>query len=432
MIKVEYLNHASVLVCIDNIKLLIDPWFDGVCFGGGWGLRFDNPRAFELARTATHLWISHFHSDHFHLPTLKQILNDNPDIILIGNESFNFKLNEAGHKVGFQNIIRFKERKELNIGGDVFLIRYPTTGIDNMLLIRSKYGSVLNYNDCNLPGWTQKRLAKKIGPVDICMTNFNHAGKLLVSPPINHVEVKDKLRKNFVNNYKYFDTQYIFPFASYHYYRAPESSGQNESMLDVSDLVTLGINILNVKVGCTLTFSEGIAEVVLNEGFVNSNHLDIVVRSSSVTFSDLVISAKQYVKTLKKNYWFFAYGLPDLFISIIDLGITVKFSAIKGLSKADRTHCAHIAAHSLALQQWFTDLYGTDNFVVGAHFEILSSDKIPLKWQIVFGLLIDNKLSIRSMFKMLFSLKGLEFLYNRREEIVGILVERKISADYHD
>ncbi len=431
MITIDYLNHASVLISVDKIKLLIDPWFSGSCFGEGWGLRFDNPKAIEMAATASHLWISHFHSDHFHLPTLKQIIDVNPGIILIGNESYNFKLNQVGQKIGFEEIISFEERKELDIGGNVHLTRYPTTGIDNMLLIRSKYGTILNYNDCNLPGWTQKRLAKKIGPIDIFMTNFNHAGKLLVSPPINHLEIKNKLKKNFVDNYKYFHCRYIFPFASYHYYKAPESIEQNESMLVLSDLTRLGTNILDIEIGNQLVFSNGTAELIPAKVCIKPNRIDMKTRSDSAEFNDLIIAAEQYIKTLQKNYWFFIYALPDLFIRITDLDITVRLSSSKGLSRVKDIE-PHIAANSSVIKHWFTDLYGTDNFVVGAHFEIVSIDKIPLKWQIVFGLLIDNKLSMSAMLKMFFSLEGLRFIYNRREEILGILLERKINADYHD
>ncbi|TKC07182.1 MBL fold metallo-hydrolase [Pedobacter frigoris] len=431
MIEISYINHASVLISIDNIKLLVDPWFTGFCFDEGWGLRYHNTLDIELATMATHLWISHFHSDHYHLRTLKRILNANPEIILIANQSFNFSFDQVGRKIGFKNIICFHERKKMKITDHISLVRYPTTGIDNMLLIESDYGNILNYNDCNLSGWAQKQLAKKIGPVDIFMSNFNHAGKLLVSPPINHLDIKNKLKKNFVDNFKNFNPHYVFPFASYHYYRAMESLDQNESMLDVTDLIPLQSNILNVKVGDTVKYSKSAVEIISETGYVKKNEIDSLKRKTSVNLDILLPYAEKYLINLRKNFGLFVYTLPDLFIKVTDLDIIVKFSASKGLRKINHGK-HHIEAHSTALANWFNDVYGTDSFVVGAHFKISSNNKIPLKWQIIFGILIDNKLSIKHLFSMLFSRKGLEFLLNRREEIVGILLERKLSADYHD
>ena len=93
--KIQLINHASILIETDGIKLLTDPWYFGYAFDGGWGLKYNHPSAFEIAQTATHLWISHFHTDHFHIPTLKKILEINPKLIVLGNRSFNFQLDDS-------------------------------------------------------------------------------------------------------------------------------------------------------------------------------------------------------------------------------------------------------------------------------------------------------------------------------------------------
>src|SRR5437867_12528571 len=87
------LNHASILVRHSSgVTLLTDPWFSGYAFEQGWGLRFRNDQAAALAQTATHLWISHFHDDHMHMPTLKALHTANPAIVVLANNSFNFKI----------------------------------------------------------------------------------------------------------------------------------------------------------------------------------------------------------------------------------------------------------------------------------------------------------------------------------------------------
>src|SRR5262249_33159924 len=103
----------------------------------------------------------------------------------------------------------------------------------------------------------------------------------------------------------------------------------------------------------------------------------------------------------------------------------------KGFSPYDGNEI-HIEAHSDALHKWFTKKYGTDSFVVGAHFAIVNKKKIPLVWQIVIGLLIDNKLDLSSLLSMMFKQSGRQFLVNRREEIAGIVLSWRIAAEYHN
>ena len=120
--KIEYLNHASVIIKSDEQSLLCDPWFSGTAFAGGC----DNPDALEKAKSCSHLWISHFHGDHLHLPTLKQLAALSPKIIALANDSANFRISEALQRAGFENIVPLYERRKLPLTSDMKVTRYPT------------------------------------------------------------------------------------------------------------------------------------------------------------------------------------------------------------------------------------------------------------------------------------------------------------------
>ena len=78
---ISLLNHACVKICFsDGTKLLTDPWLKGFCFSEGWNLRYENESAWDELRDCTHLWISHFHEDHFHVSTLRELVKINPEI----------------------------------------------------------------------------------------------------------------------------------------------------------------------------------------------------------------------------------------------------------------------------------------------------------------------------------------------------------------
>ena len=86
------------------------------------------------------------------------------------------------------------ERQKLIINSELSIERYPTTGIDNMLVIKSEECVIMNYNDCNIPRYTRDRISKQIGKIDILLTNFNSAGKIIDYPIQNDHAIKTKLK----------------------------------------------------------------------------------------------------------------------------------------------------------------------------------------------------------------------------------------------
>lgn len=427
--EISYLNHASVVMHEGGVRLLMDPWFEGTCFEDGWGLRYHNADAYESVKDCTHLWISHFHQDHFHRPTLKKILEVNPNITLLGNRSYNFQLDSAGQKMGFKNVVPVYERKELQLGEGITATRYPTQGIDNMLLIKTPEAVVLNYNDCVIPSITQKLLKKRFGKIDVLLTNFNHAGKLLLYPFPSPERIREKLIGNFSENYTVFNPRYVLPFASYHYYRSPYSVKQNDTMLTADDLIPVDGRIVPWKVGDRFVWQNG--EGRLQKGAnVSLNELHTISYPQQVSANELLKAATDFASVLKKRFGALSRFFPTLYIEATDIACVFGFSPKRGGFVPDPPAAPHIKAHGQALLNWFSKPYGTDSFVVGAHFDIVNENRIPLKWQLALGLLVENKMDLKSMFGMLFKRQGRRFLLNRREEFIGQLFQFRLTASY--
>lgn len=429
MMEISYLNHASIIIKEGNVKLLIDPWFEGTCFEGGWGLRYNNPDAINKAKECTHLWVSHFHQDHFHRPTLLKILKVNPDIIFLGNHSFNFQLDSVALKFGFQNVIPFYERKSISLNKTFIITRYPTQGIDNMLLVKLPDATILNYNDCVIPSISQKLLKKRFGKIDILLTNFNHAGKLLLYPLPSPEVIKEKLIKNFSDNFKVFDPSYILPFASYHYYRSPYSFKQNDTMLAADDLIPVDERIIPWKIGDKFLWKKE-ASTIAGESAVFFNELEKTEYLKTFSKEEIIAKAAVFSCLLKKRFGIFSRFFPTLYIEVPDILAIIGFNLSKGGFTPDKPVVSHIKTHSQALMNWFSKPYGTDSFVVGAHFDLVNENGIPLKWQLALGLLVENKMDLKSMFLMLFSKQGIKFLLNRKEEFIGQLFQFKLMASY--
>jgi hypothetical protein len=427
--KIHLLNHACITLSASGLRLLIDPWLIGECFEAGWGLKYDNRSALAACRDCTHLWISHFHSDHFHMPTLREIFKINPGIVVIGNRSFNFRLDTAIARAGFQNIVPFDERRPLDLNDRFRITRFPTTGIDNMLLIKTGEGTVLNFNDCNIPERARRSLAATIGPVDIFLSNFNHAGKLIEHPVADAETIRQRQKDTYLANQASFRAQFLVPFASYHYYRASESLMQNESLLQLDDILNLDKRIVPLRIGDELLFdSRSNACTIQHPGDeVDENVPTVISRQRSHTFEELKDAAAAYSERIRRRFLGLSRLVPGLNIRVTDLNLSVAFHLHRHLRVLPEGETRHIAAHSESLIKWWGKMYGTDSFVVGAHFDI-ADDPVPLKWQILFGLLIENRLDAFSMAKMLVSPSGTRFLWNRREEIRAVLAGGRLFA----
>ncbi|MDQ3002499.1 MAG: MBL fold metallo-hydrolase [Fibrobacterota bacterium] len=437
MVSIRILNHACAIIDISGVSILIDPWLMGTCFDDGWGLRYDNADAFEAAGKCTHMWISHFHGDHFHVPTLKRIAKLNPGIVCIGNVSANFRMDEALGIIGFRNVIPFYERRPLKLADDLVLERIPATSIDNMLILRNRELTLLNYNDCVLPRYTKKVLSRKIGAVDIFMSNFNHAGKLLKNPLPADEAIRGLLVDNFKNTFLPFNPRWVVPFASHHYYRDGKSSDQNSSMLVVDELKDIDDRIVPIEVGEVCRFDMErltVSRSAVDQVKKNNYEAGVSQAAKSIPTEAILEAARKYSKKARSAFVFPKLWAGALNIFVDDLACALVLDYTDGPrfdAHLEKSAC-DIATRSSSLLNWLSKLYGTDSFVVGGHFDILTKDLKKIKKHIILGITIDNKIDPRSLFKMLASLSGIQFYFNRREEILGLAVNRQIGSDYQN
>lgn len=424
--KFELINHAAVVIEVADVKLLCDPWFFGHCFQGGWGLKVQNSAALERARRCTHLWISHFHGDHLHFPTLKSLCQAKPDLVALGNCSHNFQLDDVLRGVGFDEVVPLPERTPTPLGSDVRVTRFPSTGIDNMLLVEAQGRRILNYNDCNLPLRARRALARKMGPIDVLLTNYNHAGKFLHHPLPPAESIKEEMRRNFFEKVDAFEPARVLPFASAHYYRAPENREHNDSLMEVSELGD-DPRIVPLEIGDTVEIdSEGAVRLLRRREDITVNPIEVRQQSETHTLAEIEQASRAYAAKVSRGFLHLLW-LPPLRIRITDLDRTVRLDVRKGIAPVrDAEGPVHIAATSESLYRWLSAPYGTDTFWIGGHFEIVRQTR-RLGWHLLSSLLVENGLDPVSLAKALVTPAGRRFLHNRREEITAIVIGSRLG-----
>ena len=159
---------------------------------------------------------------------------------------------------------------------------------------------------------------------------------------------------------------------------------------------------------------------------------DELERKTSYSIDQLKSAGAGFLKMLRSRFGILSRFFPVLYVYVTDIDQRLGIHPNKGIFTPASTIQAHITVHSEALYNWFSKPYGTDTFVVGAHFDIVNKNKVPLKWEIVIGLLVDNKLDARSLIRMIFKKDGIRFLWNRREELLGVLLTWRLAPTYHD
>jgi Beta-lactamase superfamily domain len=427
-VTIELLNHASIIVRNDEISLLCDPWFDGTCFRGGWGLRYLNPTALEKTSDCTHLWISHFHNDHLHMATLQQVARRVPQIRALANVSLNFDMQGPLQRAGFTKVDRLYERHPVSLSGSCEVTRYPTTGIDNMLVVRVGGMTILNLNDCNLPAGALRSLVRKIGRIDILLVNYNHAGKLLDYP--SHEQIKEAIRKRFQVVIAALNPTWVIPFASLHYYRSPASAHQNGSLLTAEEVSAAASKAIPLAPGDRAVFVPGREPAIERlTPALPCAPMEEKQHGASISWEQLMVAADAYRGRLRRGFLGFVAWIPPLAIRMADLNRVFVLDVANGISEGVRVDGPiHIEAHSEALFDWLGKPFGADAFWVGADFAITASDTTPIHRMMVAGLLLENRLAGRDVMRMLIMPRGWRFFLNRREECIAILLGRHFVA----
>jgi Beta-lactamase superfamily domain len=430
-LALEFLNHASVVLEYGGVRLLSDPWYSGTAFNGGWGLRFANPTALDRAASCTHLWISHWHSDHLHEETLMALAKRAPEIQVLANVSTNFSMIERMRAFGFRSIIPIHERRQLRLSDDVAVTRFPTAGIDNMLVVKAGKFTIANYNDCNLPRMALRAIIRQVGPIGLLLTNFNHAAKLLERQPDE--VVKQDLAAELVAKIDAFRPAVVIPFASHHYYRSPFSLDQNASMLGPTELEQLAAvdrRILPLAIGDAVTFDRSWrASVQRLDPPLAPVAFEQKEYGPSVAWPRLLDIAEKYRQRIASGYLGVVGWTSPVRIQVADLDRQLVLDLGRGVREGVAGEGpVHISAHSTALEAWMGRRFGEDSFFDGADFGVVDADIGPLR-QLMLATMVDNKhLSPRHVLQMLKTRTGIEFLLNRREEILATMVGMRWRA----
>ncbi|MEY2445520.1 MAG: UDP-MurNAc hydroxylase [Ilumatobacteraceae bacterium] len=172
-------GHAGILIDTLDGSILCDPWFVPAFFGSWFVFPRNDQLPAELMERIEHptyLYISHLHADHLDEPWLTQHVDRRTKVLIPG-----FPTRELERKVrslGFENVIRTDDGKELALGPNLRIAIHVETSItdgpggDSALVVSDGTARLVNQNDCRTDDLDALR---SHGPVDLHWLQYSGA-----------------------------------------------------------------------------------------------------------------------------------------------------------------------------------------------------------------------------------------------------------------
>ena len=211
-------SHATLELDFKDLNILFDPWLDGPAMLGSWR-QYPKPLVSGRDLHPDIIIITHEHSDHFHLPTLKAIGKDK---LIIFPDFKNNRIKSFLDANGFINYIcvNFNEKIKLSSDLQIKFFRPKHIFNDSIVLLEKNLFRFLNLNDAGL----NPEIANQVGPVHLVSSIFS-TGASGYPMTWTHIDArgKNEIMKSaclgrlqmLEQALTLYESDYILPFASH-------------------------------------------------------------------------------------------------------------------------------------------------------------------------------------------------------------------------
>jgi len=388
-------------------SILTDPWLSGLIFNDGWELLVPSVHTPTDLAEVSHIWISHEHPDHFHLPTLRAIFlaSDTPPKIII-QITKDQRMADWCRKTGFE-VLELVSSEWTVLSKDASILIQPFGAYDSYSAFRMGETTILNLNDCPLSHAPDlSKIRSLIGQPDVLTTQFSVAGWIGNSdnPGQRQIESQRQI-KRLVNQIGLLKPKWVIPGFSFVRFCHSENNYLNENRVGIDEATTATANAGSFpvvlqpgstwKVGTTHS-----SEKSINYYMDDAHHQNRkAVASDSLDMGQIQELAKNrsahYLEVNNKFLmWVLEKFMPSLLSSIVinlwDLGCTVRFTPSTGLATVDApADSADVSMHSSSLAYVLRWDWGLDTLTVNGRFHVKTGELSKLT--AAFGLGALNK-----------------------------------------
>ncbi len=174
--KITYISHATLLIEVDDIKIVTDPWVKGTSYCDQWHL-FPKALSPEKIKDANFVLYSHGHEDHLNGESLQTI---NKDASIFYPYSWYGGTTEFFNDLGFKNIHEIINEQTRKLTPNI-KVTYLSNNLDNVIVLEINDTVIVNVNDA-LPSASAsmiahfiKKIKKKWSKIDYVFSSYGGA-----------------------------------------------------------------------------------------------------------------------------------------------------------------------------------------------------------------------------------------------------------------
>ncbi|MBL7922311.1 MAG: MBL fold metallo-hydrolase [Bacteroidia bacterium] len=397
MPEIEFVNHASVIISYDKIRLITDPWLEGNVFYNGWQLIEPTKFMYSDFEHITHIWFSHEHPDHFSPPSLKKIpIHIRKNIVILFQKTKDKKVIEYCKELNFKECVELDE-DWCWLGVDFKLLNIPHSDGDSWLCIKINGYTFLNLNDCVLEDKKQMLNIKEridTNSIDILFTQFSYAN--WVGNIYDTEGQKKQAAKKILELEKQllcFNPKYVFPFASFVWFCHEENFYMNEN-INTINFVFDHIN-KNCKAKPIVMFpgekwfitQPHDAIESLNKwgkSYASNINSKKVLKANIFSENELIEAGNEFVENLKVNntFWMRCFMKPSS-IFVIDINCSYELS-LNSFRKSlvEKDYC-DISLSSDSLMYCFKFLWGGSTTRINGRYQVPENGNF-YNWKLYF------------------------------------------------
>ncbi len=241
--KLEFVNHSSFVADTHGVRLICDPWIEGLAFNKGWDLLAKTRFGREDFGDITHIWFSHEHPDHFHPPNLLKIPEEyRRRITVLFQTTRDKNVVSFCTSAGFKQVIELGPDEWHELAPGLTMMCRPLGAVwgegDSWMCLKTGALTVLNINDCEMYTRELAEEARRVvGSVDVLATQFSYAAWQ------GNADNVESYRRAARNQLEYITAQievleprFVIPFASFVWFCHEENFFMNEGAVRIGDV----------------------------------------------------------------------------------------------------------------------------------------------------------------------------------------------------
>ncbi|MCS7075476.1 MAG: MBL fold metallo-hydrolase [Bacteroidia bacterium] len=383
--EIEFVNHSCFIINYKGVRVICDPWLEGSVFNNGWRLICETKFKYEDFASINYIWFSHEHPDHFYPPNLVKIpVEYRKNITVLFQYTKDKRVVDYCKSINFKEVIELMPNQWYKIHEDLKVLCEPYEEGDSWICFKTNDLCYLNTNDCGIMTHkaAQKRIACKVGKVDVLLSQFSYAYGIGNPEDVRlrQQKAQEKLEL-FKIQCEVFKPKVVIPIASYIYFSHTENHWLNDSIntpRKTYNFFKENTDAEPVVLYCGQKYTFGQAHdsmqsIALYEADyekVSQITLDKYTTTQTVPEKELQSAASVFIEDMNRNNsWLLKMILKPTYIFVKDYNKTYSLS-LKGFTevKIDAEKC-DVSLTSENLLFCFKYPYGIDTTQINGRMQ---------------------------------------------------------------